>query len=79
MKKTVQSGVLIFNVKVGGAFGKSDKVDKSDAIVITEVGKKQNNAYLEQKGKIYSLRDLNYNFLVLDIELEGWNTMQVRL
>ena len=34
--------------------------------------------YLELRGKIYRLRDLDYNVLLLHIEFEGWTLNQVR-
>ena len=50
-----------------------------DVVVINEVEKEKEFVYLEPKGKIYCLRDLDFNVLILDIELEGWNPTQVRL
>ena len=36
--------------------------------------KEKKFAYLEPKEKVYYLEDLDYNVLLLDIELEGWNS-----
>ena len=59
--------------------GTIDKNSKSDADVINEIEEYQMYAYLELKRKIYCLRDFGYDLLVLGIDLECWDSMQVRL
>ena len=51
-----------------------------DVVIIIDIEKEKEFAYPQPKGKIYCLRDLDFKLLLLDIQLEGWNsTPQVRL
>lgn len=59
--------------------GTIDKNSKSDAAVINEIEEYQMYAYLELKRKIYCLRDFDYDLLTLGIDLECWDSLQVRL
>lgn len=47
--------------------------------MVNEIEKEKHYEYLEPKGTIYCLRDLDYNVLLLDIEFEGWIPNQVRI
>ena len=49
-----------------------------DVVIINQIEKKNQFVYLQPKGKLYCLRYLDFNVLFLDIELEGWNSAQVR-
>ena len=47
------------------------KSRKRDNVVVTnDIQKKHKYAYLEPEGKIYYLRNLDFNVLVLHVELE---------
>ena len=46
--------------------------------VINEIYIEKQFKYLEPRGKIYRLRGLDYNVLLLHVEFEGWTPNQVR-
>ena len=50
---------------------------KFDIVVINEILKEKQYEYLQPKGKIHCLRDLDFNVLILDIE--GWLPTQARV
>ena len=50
-----------------------------NTVVINEIEKEKQFTYLYPKGKIYCLTDLDFNVLILDVELERWNSNQVPL
>lgn len=61
-------------MKMGCYQRKHGKSVNDDVILINEIRKEKKFAYLEPKEKVYYLEDLDYNVLLLDIELEGWNS-----
>ena len=48
-------------------------------VVINEVVMENQFDYLKAARKIYCLRHLDYNDLILDIEFEGWMLNQIRI
>lgn len=50
-----------------------------NTVVINEIEKEKQFTYLCPKEKIYCLTDLDFNVLILDVELERWNSNQVPL
>ena len=61
-----------------GKLNKSLKLVKG-FIIINEMKKEKEFAYLQPKEKLYCLKDVDFNVLLLDIKLEGWNSTQVQL